>query len=68
MIKAAVAASTRIRRRVSTSFPSKTKFLIITVPTGNTHLPVSAGPFGMFIGETHSKSSAGVAFVAQFLT
>src|SRR5260221_14795184 len=33
-----------MNRRVSTSFPSKRKLLIITVPTGNTHLPVSAGP------------------------
>ena len=67
-MRAAVAASTRIKRRVSTSFPSKRKLLIITVPTGNTHVPVSAVPWGTHIGEMHSASCAGVALGEQSLT
>jgi hypothetical protein len=57
-----------MKRRASTSLPSKMKFLIITVPTGNTHLPVSAGPFAMPIGDTHSARSVAPASGMQFLT
>ena len=44
------------------------KFFIITVPTGKTHLPVSAGPFGTLIGDMHSAKAAAPASGMQFLT
>ena len=67
-LRAAVAASTCMNKRVSTSLPANMKFLIMTVPTGKTHLPVSAGPFAVPSGATHSAKAAEPASGMQFLT
>src|SRR5215475_12402025 len=49
-----------MKRRVSTNLPSKMKFLIITVPTGKTHLPSSAAPL-------HSEGVFAQSFTWIFL-